>query len=49
MRCLTALIIVLRGIADMIFCVCAAVERVAIGQEESAPVPEPFEWDPNDE
>jgi hypothetical protein len=26
-----------------------AVERVSIGQEEMAAVPEPFEWDPNDE
>jgi hypothetical protein len=26
-----------------------AVERVAIGQEETAPVPAPFEWDPDDE
>ena len=26
-----------------------AVERVSLGQEEDAPTPAPFEWDPNDE
>jgi hypothetical protein len=25
------------------------VERVALGQEETAPAPAPFEWDPNNE
>lgn len=25
------------------------IERVALGQEEMAQAPEPFEWDPNDE
>ena len=28
--------------------VCIAVERVTIGQEEEAPAPEPFVWDPED-
>ena len=31
------------------FFFCLTVERVAIGQEETAPTPAPFEWDPNDE
>lgn len=26
-----------------------AVERVSLGQEENAPAPEPFEWDPANE
>ena len=28
---------------------CVLVERVSLGQEEKAPVPAPFEWDPSDE